>query len=166
MPRCMAQDLEASHINHIALRTAVNSKFPCVATVWRLDWDAKSGFALRSIQQTPRVDRPPSNSRLRIPRLFACHSGAALDQAVFGRFKPQASRSLVRQGARQRMSKRLYQDPMVRTCAGCSKKAEHLTDLGTINKAVWHFQIPQEFTLPPSGRVKRGSHHLIWLVFS
>ena len=28
--------------------------------VWRLDWDAKSGFALRSIQQTPRVDRPPS----------------------------------------------------------------------------------------------------------
>jgi hypothetical protein len=91
---------------------------------------------------------------------------ASLDQAVFGRFKPQASRSLVRQGARQRMSKRLYQDPMVRTCAGCSKKAEHLTDLGTINKAVWHFQIPQEFTLPPSGRVKRGSHHLIWLVFS
>ena len=56
----MAQDLEASHINHIAPRTAVNSKFPCVAMVWRLDWDAKSGFALRSIQQTPRVDRPPA----------------------------------------------------------------------------------------------------------
>jgi hypothetical protein len=58
----MAQDLEACHINHFASRSAVNSKIPCVATVWRLDWDAKSCFA-----------------RLRIPRLFACHSGAALD---------------------------------------------------------------------------------------
>jgi len=60
MPRCMAQDLEASPINHSAPRTAVNSKYTCDATVWRLDWDAKSGFALRSIQQVPRVDRPPA----------------------------------------------------------------------------------------------------------
>lgn len=61
MPRCMAQDLEASRSNHIAPRTAVNSKFRCVATVWRLDWDAKSGFALRSIQRI-RIDRAKPRS--------------------------------------------------------------------------------------------------------
>jgi hypothetical protein len=59
-------------------------------------------------------------------------------------------------------------------------KAEHQTDHGRINKAVfmlwqffvgcergvWNFQITQEFTLPPSARVKQGSHHFIWLVVS
>jgi hypothetical protein len=59
------------------------------------------------------------------------------------------------------------------------KKAEQQTVHGRINqlfsalsvlrrldRGVWYFQITQEFTLPPSARVKRGSHHLFWLMFA
>jgi hypothetical protein len=34
--------------------------------------------AISTVEQAPRVDRPPVNSMLRQPKLIACHSGAAL----------------------------------------------------------------------------------------